>query len=295
MKKFIAIICFAVVSVSMYAQKQFTIDNENLELFTAVEGDITLLWNTIDGKYRYFVVKKDKTYELTNTRGGEKNKFQSEYKEILNNITPETGFPTDNVKLTLGSLKKYVNSHNASLDRTYEPKVDTVNAQVRLGLFGGVTNAIYSPNPDNETTSVAGLELEFFSSKKLNRHSIFTQLRHVFEKDSYQFTHTGLSINYRFKIINSEWFHFYAEAELVEVYYYEEPRYINNLETGVATEEESINDFGMDLPISFGVGMAIKIAEGSYLTLSYNDFVALGIDDNGEFPIDFTAGLKFDL
>ena len=41
--------------------------------------------------------------------------------------------------------------------------------------------------------------------------------------------------------------------------------------------------------------MAIKIGKGTFLTLSYNDFIAAGVDDNGETPIDFTAGLKFNL
>jgi len=32
-----------------------------------------------------------------------------------------------------------------------------------------------------------------------------------------------------------------------------------------------------------------------YLFFTYNDIVGLGIDSNGEFPVDFTLGYKFNL
>ena len=80
MKRYLLIICIAFLSFSTFAQEIYTIDGENLSLYTAVEGDVTLLWNTIDNQYRYFVVKDGETYELTNTRFGEKNRFEHCFK-----------------------------------------------------------------------------------------------------------------------------------------------------------------------------------------------------------------------
>ena len=295
MKRYLLIICIAFLSFSTFAQENYTIDGENLSLYTAVEGDVTLLWNTIDNQYRYFVVKDGETYELTNTRFGEKNRFQAQYKETLAQVTPETEIATDKVKLTLSSLRKYINEHNAAVDQDYMAEDDTVKPEARFGIFGGMTNAVYSPNPTNETTAVAGIELELYSSKKFDRHSIFTQVRHVFEKDDYEYNYTGLTFNYRFKVINAEWFHFYLEAEAVELYYTEEPRYIYDTDSNEITDVERRDDFSLDLPLSLGAGVAIKIGPESFFTLGYNDFVSLGKDNNGEFPIDFTAGLKFNL
>ncbi|HIB36995.1 hypothetical protein [Mesonia sp.] len=295
MKRLLFIFCITIISFSTVAQENYTIDGENLELYNAAEGDLTLLWNVIDGKYRYFVVKDGQTYELTNARGERGNRYQGEYKKTLEDLTPETEIPTEKVKLTLGSLKSFINEHNAALDENYVYEDEKVKAQVRLGVFGGITNAVYSPNITNEKTAVFGGELELYSNKKFNRHSIFTQVRHVMETEEYDYNYTGLTFNYRFKVINAEWFHFYLEAEAVELYYTEEPRYIYDSETGEISDVQRKDDFSLDLPLSLGAGVAIRVGKETFFTLSYNDFVALGKDNNGEFPIDFTAGFKFNL
>ena len=295
MKRLLFILCITIISFNAVAQENYTINGENLELNNVAEGDLTLLWNVFDGNYRYFIVKDGQTHELTNVRGEKGNRYQSEYKQTLEELTPETDIPTENVKLTLSSLKKYVNTHNSMIDENYVYDDEKVKAEVRLGVFGGITNAVYSPNITNEKTAVVGGEIELYSNKKFNRHSIFAQVRHVLETDEYDYNYTGLTFNYRFKVINAEWFHFYLEAEAVELYYSEEPRYIYDSNTNEIAEVQRKDDFSLDLPLSLGAGVAIKIGQETFLTLSYNDFVALGKDNNGEFPIDFTAGLKFNL
>ena len=56
--------------------------------------------------------------------------------------------------------------------------------------------------------------------------------------------------------------------------------------------KESGSDFSA--PITFGLGADYKVGNG-YITFNYNDIVGLSVDSNGEFPIDFTFGYKFNL
>mgnify|MGYP000267953113 CR=1 FL=1 len=66
-------------SVSGFAQQTYTLNNETLELKTEVEGNIDLLWNIFDGKYRYFVRDKDgDIQELVNTKNKDTHKYQEE-------------------------------------------------------------------------------------------------------------------------------------------------------------------------------------------------------------------------
>jgi len=135
MKRFLPILFIACFNYFVNAQENYTIEGENLELYSAVDGDVSLLWNVIDGQYRYFVVKDGNTQELTNTKGENGRKYQAEYKMVLDEITPETEIATQKVKLTLGSLKKYLNEHNGMVDEAYEFENQATRPSVRLGVF----------------------------------------------------------------------------------------------------------------------------------------------------------------
>lgn len=292
-KKFLFFIPFLLFSFLIRAQETYQINGESYELYTEVEGDLTLLWNTLDKRYHYFIEKNGELTELTNTK--QNRKYQEEYKETLKDLTPETDIPTQKVRFTLNNLRTYVKKHNAAIEGNSYDKKEGLNTRSRIGIFGGITNSVYTYNPDNEKSLVAGLEFEIYGVDNWKRHSVFTQLRHSFKDDEFEYSKTEVSFNYRFKIINASWFHLYTEAELIDLYYYDEPHYLIDDNTGNPIEDGNRTDFAIDLPLSLGVGMAFKISNDTYLTLSYNDFVALGKDDNDEFPIDFTAGLKFNL
>ncbi len=67
------LLSFALVSLFLIvtktnAQDQYTVDGKQYSLFTEIEGPLTLLWNTVDGEYRYFSKKGDVILELTNTK-----------------------------------------------------------------------------------------------------------------------------------------------------------------------------------------------------------------------------------
>ncbi|MAN27488.1 MULTISPECIES: hypothetical protein [Mesonia] len=294
MNKLLALIIpFLLFPIIVEAQEIYTFNGKNYEFHTAAKGDLTLFWNTSNKYYHYFIEKDGELIELTNTE--ENGKFKKEYQQTLEELTPETNIPTDKLKFTLTDFEDYVKEHNATITGSSYDKDEDSKTGIRLGLFGGVTNSVYTDNPANEKSIVGGVELEIYGKNKFKRHSFFSQFRHTFKNEDFEYSKTALSFNYRFKIINANWFHLYVEGEFVDIYYYENPSYEVRESPSKAPKIVSESDFALDLPLSLGAGMAIKIGKGTFLTLSYNDFIAAGVDDNGETPIDFTAGLKFNL
>ena len=51
------LIAFLLFAGQSFAQNTYSLNGEELSLKTEVEGSITLLWNVIDEKYRYFIKK----------------------------------------------------------------------------------------------------------------------------------------------------------------------------------------------------------------------------------------------
>ena len=108
MKKVILLFsfCFALFTSTIQAQEaSYNVNGEQYILKEAVKGDLTLLWNTIDGDFRYFVKKGDDIFELKNTKG-EDGKFNEEYKEQLRILTGDSSLIPSETKLTLSSLKQ---------------------------------------------------------------------------------------------------------------------------------------------------------------------------------------------
>ena len=111
MKNLIFFLCFFVCYTSITAQKIYTIKNETLELKIEVDGKIDLLWNIIDSQYRYFVRRPDgNIQELVNTKNAN-NKYQEEYKSTLTNLTLDATVSTEDLNLTLYSLKQFFNHY----------------------------------------------------------------------------------------------------------------------------------------------------------------------------------------
>ncbi len=52
---------------------------------------------------------------------------------------------------------------------------------------------------------------------------------------------------------------------------------------------------GIQAPFAFGLGADIRITKGSYITLAANELFSPFIHNEGNFPIDFAIGYKFNL
>lgn len=270
------------------AQKSYSVNGETLTLKTEVEGPITLLWNTFDKQYRYFAKKGDAITELKNTKRD--GKYQEEYRESLTVLTADSPLDASKVRLTLAGLRRYIDSYNRQADPNYESNSETVELTTRLGFFGGITNHRYTSNPTNESLPLIGAEFEVLDQKLLPRHAIVFGFRQSFKNDAYMYSSSQLSINYRFKFVNSPAVAVYVNTKLA-TFTYSKTQFDTTADPNLPDE---ISGSNLQAPIIFGLGADIALGNG-FIILGFNDAAALTIEDNGEFPIDFTAGYKFNL
>lgn len=291
MKKLLLILCLLLSYTSLKAQESYTLEGETLQLKTEVDGKLDLLWNIIDNQYRYFIRTSDNSItELVNTTDDNDN-YQEQYKATLENAT--SGMSASKVNLTLPSLITYIESYNKSQDATFESTHSKSKAQLRLSVFGGITNSPFVTNPDNVKTPVFGVELEVAEGKESPRHSGFLQIRHVLEdKDKLPYSTTELSLGYRFRFIKSRGFNLFADVKGATLNFSKSTGPI--AENGVVTVKE-VSDTAFDIPFIFGVGADIRVSECSFITLGYNQLFAAFLDNQGNFSTDVTLGYKLRL
>lgn len=294
MKKLgLILLLFCSVSLS-FSQKEYLINGESYQLKTEVEGSIDLLWNVIEGNYRYFVEKNSKIIELTNTKSNN-GSFQEEYLDTLKELTGNPDINSKLVKLTLPSLRDFVNQYNASVDSNYSISQDKIEVKSRLGLFAGITNnPFFIENPDNTTAPLFGAELELYDDNIAKRHAAFLQFTHILENDDLKYSKTEIALGYRFRFIYSETFNMHANLKLVTLSFSNstEP-YVDEDTTMEFTEDKSATSF--DAPVIFGIGADLKISEKSFITFYYNELFALFLDNQGNFSTNIALGYKFKL
>jgi len=287
MKKIVLLLFVCFVFQLSYSQETYTINGETLELNTEIDGKLDLLWNIIDGQYRYFVRSEDGSItELKNTKNTD-NKFQEEYKSTLSQLT--NGMSIDRLKLTLYSLRNFVDAYNASTDSSYTSSSTERNVQFRLGVSGGITNNPFVGNPDNTKTPLIGAELEIFEANTLPRHSGFLQTRHAFESDDFSYSTTEFSLGYRYRFINKETFSIYGQVKFATL------NFSNVTFTNETNMEVDANETSFDIPFIFGIGSDIKVGENSFITIIYGELFALLLDNQGNFSTDIAIGYKFNL
>lgn len=279
---------FMCMAFPLFAQETFIINKDTLQLKKEVTGPLNLYWIEKDHKYRYFVQKKDRLVELRNDGGSE------EYKQQLEELTEDTEIKTRDVLFVLYSLKHFTNTYNSMVQEDYVTNEASEDIHHRIGLFTGLSNNIYTENPENVLVPIVGLEYEFYDPNLAPRHSAFVQLRHSFKQDDYRYTSTQLSLNYRFKALYFSNFDIHINTRLATFFYSEDKIPVTNDEGEVIAIKDD-NGFTFTAPFSFGVGSDIQITPNSFITLGYNDIFAIVWDSNGSFPLDFTVGYKYNL
>ncbi|WP_040280380.1 outer membrane beta-barrel protein [Psychroserpens damuponensis] len=290
MKKIVVLFCLIMSFSFTEAQEVHYINGERFELKTEVDGKLDLLWNVIDGKYRYFVkTVSDNIIELKNTKID--GKFQEEYKTLLNELTSET-LSTKRLNLTLFSLKEFIDTYNSNSDSNYQSTAVRNKLQFRLGVFGGLTNSPFITNPDNLTTPQFGGELEILDVNQISRHAVFLQAKHVLEQDELQYSTTEIALGYRFRVINKAAFSLYGNVKFATLNF-TTAKVVTTIDDVITTQDFSQTAF--DVPFIFGVGADIRLTNNSYITLAYNELFAILLDNQGNFSQDFTIGYKFNL
>ncbi|MAN58836.1 MAG: hypothetical protein CMC08_03250 [Flavobacteriaceae bacterium] len=292
MKLLLSLAVLFFVPLSLLSQNDFTINGTTYSLKTEVVGPISLHWNTFDGQYRYFAEKDGNFIELVNTR--QQGKFQHDYRQALSDLTSDQTMDVSGVNLTLGSLGNFFEKYNTRVDPSYKIQRESVALTLRLGGFAGISNSIYTENLTNELLPVAGIELELLDEVKLRRHAMVLRFAQTFQNDAFQYSSSQFSLNYRFKFVKTPWLDIYANAKFV-AYTYASRDGVERVDPDTLIVTETSTSGGdFTSPASFGIGADIKLGNG-FLFLTYNDIVALGVDDNGEFPVDLSLGYKFNL
>jgi len=274
--------------VNLHAQQQYTVDGQVYTLKNEVEGSLTLLWNTIDGEYRYFSKKGNDIEELKNTK--QNGKYQEEYKQILTRQTSDAPILTEKLKLTLPSLHSFFAEYNKKINPDFVEKEKSIQLQFRVGAFIGITNSVYTENTYNMTQALAGLDLEMIDNVKLKRHAMVLRFKQTVRGNSYKYSASQLSLNYRFKFVKTSRFDAFVNCKFAALTYFEREETKEYELAPPITTTTSGSDF--NAPITFGIGADYKVGNG-YITFNYNDIVGLNVDSNDEFPIDFTLGYKF--
>lgn len=292
MKRILLILSLVLLAqLQVFAQETYTINGQSYSLKTEVDGAITLLWNTIDGDYRYFAQKGNAITELKNTKTN--GKYQEEFKESLKVLTADNPVSTNKVNLTLSSLRDYINTYNTLVDPNFSNEPPAIKLGARLGVFAGISNAIFTQNPSNALLLVAGVDFELIDEVKLKRHSIVVRLKQTFENDEFQYNATQASLNYRLKFVKTEKLDIFLNTKFVSYTYSSRDDFpVLQPDNSIILESSSGGDFtahGI-----FGLGADYKLGNG-YLFFTYNDIVGLGLDSNEEFPVDFTLGYKITL
>ena len=293
MKQVLLIICLLVSSL-FYSQNSYTVNGETLELKTEIEGTLDLLWTIDNGTYRYFIRTKDNSIiELKNTKNTDTGKYQNEYKTTLQEATEGSGLSAKNVNLTLPSIKKFVDTYNRSSDANYQTQDIKAQPELRLGVFGGITNSPFINNPENYTSSVLGAELEVITNAEKVRHSGFLQLRHTFENNDFEYRTTEISLGYRFRALKFRKLNIYADVKFATLNFSNRVFTYTNENDIVVSEHEKETIF--DAPFIFGIGSDYRISNRSYIMFGYNNLAAIRLENGKHFSTDFTLGYKLKL
>jgi len=290
MKKFLVVISLFFLPFISISQESYSIKGETLQLKTEVSGNITLLWNIIDGKYRYFIKKDNTITELTNTKDTN-HKYQEQYKSELNRLTNNFG-ETDKLNLTLPSLKNFVDAYNTTQDASYVASDKTAKLETNLLIHGGLTNHPFNNNPENASNAIFGVEIEFYNKSKLPKHALFFGINHALSSDKFDFSNTKFNLGYRFRFINTSNYNIYVNTTIAEYSFSKEIIYYNDNDMLI---EDEISGSSLEAPFSFGLGADIKLNSFSFLTLSYNELFALFVKNNGNFSTHFNIGYKINL
>lgn len=283
LSKLLAIFLILFLSETTFAQENYTVNGTTYVLKTEVEGPLTLLWNVIDGEYRYFAKKGNEIIELTNTRV--EGSYQEEYKKTLMLLTSDNPVDPSKTNITLASLRNYFDEYNKKADPAYVVKSNNVELETRLGVIGGVSNNNSTTNPENVFAPFLGAEFEVTDSDLLKHHALVMQFRYSFEAADYDLTYSQFALNYRYKFIHNETFSVFAQVKIFTLTFAKLAE--DNVEGLLELEKTSLNT-----PVGLGLGLDYKLGNG-FLTFAVNDIVAPGYDTNGEFSVDLSIGYKF--
>ncbi|WP_298237733.1 hypothetical protein [uncultured Algibacter sp.] len=285
---FLLLLILIINSQSILAQESYMVNGETLILKLEVEGDLDLLSLKLEDSYRFFIKDNDENLtELINTKD-EDDTYFNEFRETLSDLTKSSNMSTDEVGFSRYSLKKFIKAYNSTGHARYAYTDERVKTQVRLGIFGGITNHPFIENLNNTKVPYFTVELEAFEKKELPRQSGFFSIEHALESDDFQYVSTVLALGYRYRFINKPKFNIYVNSQFATYT-------ISKNTITVDDSEMIIKSNAFRVPFIFGIGSDIKLSDSSVISFIYNELFSAFVDNSDNFPINFAAGYKFNL
>ncbi|SDB65215.1 hypothetical protein SAMN03097699_3061 [Flavobacteriaceae bacterium MAR_2010_188] len=292
MKRLFFILIFLFGTYLIQAQQTYTVDGKEYTLKTEIDGNLDLLWNIIDGQYRYFIRKEDGTIiELKNTK--ESRKFKEEYKEELRKLITTSTNNIDKLDLTLYDLGVFVDDYNQAADSNYNTQIEKIDILLQLEGFVGISNSPFVYNTEDAINPQFGLGLELIDLQTFPRHALYLNARHVLKSDKFEYSLTELALGYRFRIIDKSKFSFYTNIDFGTLSFFKSISYSVGPADEPVRREAKETEF--QSPFKFGVGADFKISDNSFLVLRYNELFALLVENAGNFSKNISLGYKVNL
>jgi len=289
MKKLVFILTLTISAFS-FAQQTYTVNNQTLELKTEVDGTLDLLWNTFDGNFRYFIKNENNQLkELTNTKSN--GKYDNAYQQTLTDLT---GNDASKTKLTLYSLKRFINQYNATKNSNYSYDSSKPKLKYRLGAFVGLTNNPFVINPKNEKVPFFGAELELFQDVEKPIHAGFLNIRTAGDTDDFKYSSTQITLGYRFRFVNVDNFNIYAQTKFAAFIASKSSFTFEDSQNPGTFFTQDNSSSGFDIPFIFGLGADYKVGNG-YITFVADSLFGLFVDSADNFPLDIALGYKLNL
>ncbi|SEA66734.1 hypothetical protein [Psychroflexus halocasei] len=274
--KFTYSLCLLFLVFFASAQNNLTIDQKVYDVKPLVDGELSLYSEKTTGDHLYIMSYNNKHVLL------ERDNYRQQIESLL-----DRSLDIKNLSYRTRAFVIFTEKFNHRIDE----KIDKLS--LGLSVYGGVSNEFLFTNPNNEKYGIIGAELELYNRKMFRRHSLFFQFNQTINTSDYDFNLSQLTLNYRFRFIDTKYFYAAANVEFFSLNYVSfENSYYNQDEELVVEDQEAT---ALDTPISFGASLNFNVSKVTTIFLSYNDFVALGVNDNGETPLDFSFGLRFAL
>ncbi|WP_228850368.1 hypothetical protein [Aegicerativicinus sediminis] len=274
-----------------YGQDSQSVPYKGLNLTSAINGDLDLLWTLDQHHYRYFIRTSDgEIVELENNRI-KGHKYDGAYKQTLSKYTNPTEKELKKLRFTLFHLSEFIDSQNTKADPNYLKQSQRAKIVINGSFLGGITNIPLFENPEDEILPQLGVELELIDEGNFPRHALYFQARQILKSDELNYQNTELAIGYRFKIIKNPNFNLFANLTFATLGFINAERSYYNVDNELV--EEKIDNATFETPFSLGIGADFKVAKNGYISVQYNEVVAILVDNAGNFPKNILVGYKF--
>jgi hypothetical protein len=269
------------MSVAAQAQLSTSINGVPVSLKQATKGPLELHYTLFQRQY-YFYIRQGEQALIPLTKEEQTPNY---YKTKLSELTGGFG-DTGTLEFALKPLKAYLNAYHRQLDPEYVAYEEPAKLAWWGMLFAGATNNPFVTNKNNQMNPMLGLEIEVAGNVTVPKHSGFFQYRYAFPSDNFDYQTQEFALGYRYRFLRKNWGALFGQLKAAT---------FNNSETTLRNEDDqlvTLSSNSFDAAFIFGLGVDLKLGANSYLTFIYGELFAVFLNNQGNFPLDFSLGYK---